>query len=483
MSINLEKLLDSLYATVIAVDKNLSIVYCNRQSGVGQTVVEPALKIEVERAFREQSSFANVEVSSSRDASSDSVLPAAGYAAGHFVEIDGMPLVTVSIIDIAPLQIQSERLEHALEEAEHKSSLNSSYLQNMSHELRSPLNAIVGFSKLLLETSDKEKQKKYVDIIETNSKLIVSLADDVLQMTRVNTGNMKFDYRILDVNAFMKSMTDMAEMKTTSDTMVNCVLGCRDMQLYTAPERVGQVMQNLLNNAIKYTVKGNITAGYTVSDDEIQFFVKDTGMGISHDKQKYVFQRFWRENKDDSGTGIGLQICKEIIEQMGGTIGVKSDGEGKGSTFWFTLPISDIPAEARSEGEVPEEETVPQDDSDEMPVLLIAEDNESNYMLYEALFDDSFKIVHAWNGEEAVELASKFNPDLILMDISMPVMDGYKATELIRETGSKVPIIAVTAYAFSTDKEKIMKEGFNAYISKPINAEELLGAMEACLHE
>ena len=153
MSINLEKLLDSLYATVIAVDKNLSIVYCNRQSGVGQTVVEPALKIEVERAFREQSSFANVEVSSSRDASSDSVLPAAGYAAGHFVEIDGMPLVTVSIIDIAPLQIQSERLEHALEEAEHKSSLNSSYLQNMSHELRSPLNAIVGFSQTAEETN------------------------------------------------------------------------------------------------------------------------------------------------------------------------------------------------------------------------------------------------------------------------------------------------------------------------------------------
>lgn len=242
-------------------------------------------------------------------------------------------------------------------------------------------------------------------------------------------------------------------------------------------------MQNLLNNAIKYTAKGNITAGYEVRDDEIYFFVKDSGIGIPASKIKHVFERYWRDRKDEMGTGLGLPICKEIIEHLGGEIGVESAGENKGCNFWFTLPLktesTDTQDDNPRQGDLPECKEMPDDN---LPVILIAEDNEGNYMLYEALFEDIFKPIHAWNGIEAVELAKKFNPALILMDISMPLKDGYEATREIREAGMDMPIIAVTAYAFSSDKEKIMQHGFDAYISKPINADELIAAMEKCMN-
>ncbi len=492
---NYQKLLHNLHVRVIVVDENLTIIYCNHHDTNGAKVVEPVLKREIEKAFLEKGSFANVKVFQRKDASDNSVLPEVGLAAGQYDDIDGKPCVAVSIVDIAQLHQQCERLEEKLEQAETESSLRSKCMQNMSHELRSPLNAIVGFAKLLVDTDDKEKQKKYSSLIQTNTHLILSLADDVLDLAKSDSGNLKLDYKMVDINEFMKSMTDMLELKVSKNIMVNCLLSCNDMKLRTDPTRLGQVMQNLLSNAVKYTNKGHITAGYEVDSDEITFFVKDTGCGIPCNKQKYVFDRFWREKNDSKGVGLGLPICKDIIEAMGGCIGVKSAGEGKGCTFWFSLPISDETAEDQCSGsDVSDEEMAEihrqksvelcaEDDENNsnLPVLLIAEDNESNYFLYEAIFEDTFRIVHAWNGEEAVELAARYNPLIILMDIGMPGMDGYQATEAIRKTGSTTPIIAVTAYAFSTDKEKILKQGFNAYISKPINVDSLLAAMEKCL--
>ena len=280
MEINHAKLLQSLYANVFAVDTDLKIVYSNRPTETVETIVESALKREIERAFREKGSFANVEVSSRRDAGRSPLIPLYGFASGHYVEIDGIPLVTVSAVDVSGLHCQTEELEHALEEAQQEASKRTTILQDMSHELKSPLNAVVGFAKLLVQTNDKEKQKKYAEVIETNTNLILSLAKDVLDMARAESGNMTFDYRGMDVNAFMKSMTDMAEMRASTDTIVNCVLGSKNLKLYTAPERLGQVMQNLLNNAVKYTVRGSITAGYEIRNDEVYFFVKDTGTGI-----------------------------------------------------------------------------------------------------------------------------------------------------------------------------------------------------------
>lgn len=486
MTINLETILNSIPIRIIAVDGNLLVAYSNKNDGLGQRIVEPALKYAIERALSDKTGFSGIEVSAKRDACKDSILPQAGYACGKYVETESGSIVIVSITDITQIRRHTDKLNKALDEAETASALKSACLQNISHELRSPLNAITGFAKLISGTSDKAKQARYTNIINTNTQMILRLADDVLDMAKADSGTMCYEYREMDVNAFMKSMADIAEMKVNPDIMVNCVFGQSGLKLYTAPERLSQVMSNLLNNAVKYTSSGNITVGYDLNGEEVRFYVKDTGIGISPDKQKHVFKRFWRDRKDDFGTGLGLPICKEIIEHLGGQIGMKSAGEGKGCTFWFTLPLRHQNEESSGAVLAKDEYTDKAcvhdaADNQEIPTLLIAEDNECNYMLYEALFGEDFKIVHAWNGQEAVELTAEYAPDLILMDISMPGMDGYEATRLIREKGSDTPIIAVTAYAFPSDKEQIMKEGFNAYISKPINEEELLDAMEKCL--
>lgn len=483
MEINYQLLLRNLYASVLVIDRDFNIIYFNHGSSDGLKVDNPTLHDAVAKAFLEKSSFVNVEVKAAPDNANQSIwLPKVGYASGHYTNVDGQDLVSVSIVDITNFFSQTRNLEDQLRNAKNTEELRSSYLQNMAHDMRSPLNAIVGFSKLITETEDKAKIKRYSEIIDTNSRLLLTLADDVLDIARADSGTLTFDYSTINVNSFIKSMADMTEIKVKPGVMVNCVFGGSDFKLYTAPDRLSQVMLNLLNNAVKYTEHGSITVGYEMRPNEIYFFVKDTGIGISRDKQKHVFKRFWREHRDNFGTGLGLPICKDIIEHMGGEIGLKSDGEGAGSTFWFTLPYSkDMQSSAESIGD-DENQSHAEEEAD-LPTLLIAEDNEGNFMLYEALFDDAFNIIHAWNGLEAVELASSCNPDLILMDISMPGMDGYEATEQIRKNGVKAPVIAVTAYAFSSDKAKVMQKGFDAYISKPIKAEELLQAMEKCLND
>ncbi len=477
MTLNYESLLPILPVNILVVDQALTIIYSNRSSHIGETIIEPALKIEIERCFSEKGSFSNVLVASRRDAANSELIPGSGLASGQYAELSDKNVVCVCISDISRIEEHLNDMQVELESARCSAGVQDKALQNISHDLRSPLNAIIGFSKLLVEESDKEKLGKYRQVILTNAQLINSLAEDILELGRAETGNLHFDYKTIDVNAFMRSMTDMAEMSASIDTVVNCVLGQKELMLHTAPERLGQVMQNLIDNALKYTERGSITVGYELRDKMVYFYVRDTGPGIPASKIKYVFDRFWREKKEVPGLGLGLPICKEIIEKMGGKIGVISTGENAGCTFWFTLPLKKGSPETE-EGVVQEEITIPGED---LPVVLIAEDNESNFLLYEALFEDIFKVVHAWNGAEAVEMAKSYSPKLILMDISMPIKDGYEAAAEIRSAGLDIPIIAVTAYAFSSDKEKILQCGFDAYMSKPINAEQLLEAMEQAL--
>ena len=382
-----------------------------------------------------------------------------------------------SLLLITARKQQETNLIAAKEAAKESDRLKSAFLANMSHEIRTPLNAIVGFSNLLATTEDEEKKQKFINIIENNNQLLLQLIGDILDLAKVEANTLEFIYKPTNLNELVRGIEETMRTKVQQGVVLNYTLGMADCCIETEPNRLSQVLINLLTNACKFTSKGSITFGYEVQDNEICFFVRDTGCGISKEGQARIFQRFTKLNSFAQGTGLGLSISKSIIEKMKGRIGVESKGEGKGSTFWFTVPY--LPATIQKEVEVIEE---PKEAIEQNKVtLLVAEDNESNYMLFESILGSHYKLIHAWDGIEAVELFDKHNPQLIIMDINMPKMDGYEATREIRKKSTTVPIIAVTAYAFASDKERIMENGFNSYVSKPINAKKLNEELKSAL--
>lgn len=382
-----------------------------------------------------------------------------------------------SLLLITARKQQEANLIAAKEAAKESDRLKSAFLANMSHEIRTPLNAIVGFSNLLTTTEDHEKKQKFINIIENNNQLLLQLIGDILDLAKVEANTLEFIYKPTDLNELVRGIEETMRSKVQQGVVLNYTLGAADCCIEAEPNRLSQIIINLLTNACKFTSKGSITFGYEVQDNEIYFFVRDTGCGISKEGQERIFQRFTKLNNFVQGTGLGLSISQSIVEKMKGRIGVESKGEGKGSTFWFTIPY--LPAAIQKEVEVVEE---PKESIErEKVTLLIAEDNESNYMLFESILSSHYKLIHAWDGVEAVELFNEHNPQLVIMDINMPRMDGYEATREIRKKSTTVPIIAVTAYAFASDKERIMENGFNSYVSKPINAKKLDEELKAAL--
>ncbi len=382
-----------------------------------------------------------------------------------------------SLLVITSRKRQEANLIAAREAAKESDRLKSAFLANMSHEIRTPLNAIVGFSSLLTTTDDKEKQQKFINIIENNNQLLLQIIGDILDLSKVEANTMEFIYKPFDLNALIRNIDDTVKMKVQEGVVLNYTLGAPEMQIEGEPNRLSQVLINLLTNACKFTSSGSITFGYELRGNDLYFFVRDTGCGISKEEQEHIFHRFVKLNNFVPGTGLGLPISQSIIEKMEGTIGVDSKGEGKGSTFWFTIPYK--PARVQKEIKIPEgpKEIIPR----EKVTILIAEDNESNYMLFESILGSHYRLIHAWDGEEAVRLFAECQPKLIIMDINMPKMDGYEATREIRKMSTTVPIIAVTAYAFASDKERIMENGFNSYVSKPINAKHLNDELRSAL--
>ena len=384
---------------------------------------------------------------------------------------DGKPLTLVgSSLVITNRKKMEQELTTAKELAEESNRLKSAFLANMSHEIRTPLNAIVGFSGILASTEEEQEKQEYVSIIENNNTLLLQLISDILDLSKIEAGTLELNYSNIELNELMRELERGFLLRVKTDAVkLEFVEPAGPCMAYTEKNRLSQLMINLVTNAIKFTEKGSIRFGYEMRENELYFYVTDTGCGIPKDKQQNIFGRFVKLNSFAQGTGLGLSICQTLIERMGGRIGVESE-EGKGSTFWFTLPYKPAVKEDKKQML---KDIQPVSIERNKLTILVAEDNASNYKLFESILKYDYHLIHAWDGMEAVEMFREHNPQIVLMDINMPVMDGYEATREIRKYSAKIPIIAVTAFAYASDEQKVMESGFDGYMPKPINAKLL----------
>lgn len=322
----------------------------------------------------------------------------------------------------------------------------------------------------MASADEEQDRQEYVSIIENNNALLLQLISDILDLSKIEAGTLEFHYSNIDLNRTMNELTDSLSPRIDKNKVQFSFHPAKESCfIYTEKNRLSQILINLITNAIKFTSEGSIRFGYELRGREIYFYVSDTGCGIPEDKLQGIFGRFVKLNNFKQGTGLGLSICQTLVEHMKGNIGVVSE-EGKGSTFWFTLPYKPAMAD---DGRAKEADIQPIAVKKDKLTILIAEDNDSNYKLFASILNGEYQLLHAWDGQEAVDMFRKYNPQIILMDINMPVMDGYEATKEIRKYSTKVPIIAITAFAYASDEQKVMESGFDGYMPKPINARQL----------
>lgn len=440
------------------------------------------VRASIERCFREKNSFSRLEAPMRLYLSddTDNYVDCVVSVSGAYMVQNRDEKVLLTVRDITRLKKVQEELEAARRVAEVAGEQKTAFLANMSHEIRTPLNAIVGFAGLLANASESERNS-YVEIIKGNTNMLLQLVNDILDMSKIEAGTLEFIYSDTDVNQIMRELEGIFRLRLEEADSSVCIVfePCLPVCfIHTEKNRVSQVLSNFLSNAFKYTKEGSITLGYKVREDDIYFYVQDTGAGIPAGKVDKVFERFMKLDAKKQGTGLGLSISRTIIKKLGGEIGVFSE-YGKGSTFWFTLPVKPfdfLPLQQRTEdvSETVEFNETEYDAGAVRRTILIAEDMDDNYLLYKIYLEKHYDLIRATNGEEAVSKYLECNPDIILMDIGMPVVDGYQATDAIRQLSSDIPIVAVTAFAYDEDRRKVMSRGFNGYLSKPLNKDELL---------
>lgn len=372
-----------------------------------------------------------------------------------------------------------EDLVQARKKAEESDRLKSAFLANMSHEIRTPMNGILGFADLLKEPGlTGDEQQQYIEIIEKSGARMLNIINDIVDISKIEAGLMKCDMKESNINEQIEYVYTFFRPQVEAKGMqliLSNALPAGQEKTITDREKLYAILTNLVKNAIKYSKEGAIEYGCNKKGSFLEFFIRDTGIGIPKDRQHAIFDRFVQADIEDKeareGAGLGLAISKAYVEMLGGEIWVESE-EGKGSTFYFTLPYNSEPKK-----ETTDLQPASSDKTDTIRELkiLVAEDDEVSEMLIDSYIKMFGKeILKARTGVEAVE-ACRDNPDidLILMDIRMPVMGGYEATRQIREFNQEVIIIAQTAYGLTGDRGKSLEAGCNDYIAKPINKTEL----------
>jgi len=385
------------------------------------------------------------------------------------------------------LEYQKLELEKAKEKAEESNNLKSVFLASMSHELRSPLNAIIGFSEMIGPGLSDADLHKFATIIGNSGTNLLSIIDDTFNLALLDSGQAVVRNQYFLLNEFFDELNMSVEQLYLTYANKNVKVDYVPPETYPGPgiytdkSKIQQVMLNLIKNAFKFTRKGSVRFGYVINEQEnsVEFFVEDTGIGIPADKREIIFKRFVQLEgpgaKHVQGAGLGLSISKELVELLNGKITVESK-YSKGSRFAFTLPYSGKEKQF----------------SDEMQTdlghvyeclnnrnVLVVEDEESNYLLIKSILKPfRVKLTHAWNGRQALKLYQEMGPcDFILMDLRLPVLDGFETTARIRKLNSDIPVLAVTAFAFKDELDRAKESGCNDVVIKPLRKNELLGKM------
>ena len=364
--------------------------------------------------------------------------------------------IVIRVDDVTEREEMIKELQIAKMHAEQSDKLKSAFLANMSHEIRTPLNAIVGFSGLMMYASDEEKED-YMQIINNNNEMLLKLISDILDLSKLEAGSVELKYEEFDLTDYFNSMfASMKQRATNPKIQIVAVNPYQHCLVTLDRNRVAQIITNYVTNAIKYTTEGTIEMGYEYREEGIYFYVKDSGIGIPDEKKNKVFHRFEKLDEFAQGTGLGLSICKAIAEAMGGNVDlnqntVKAHCSGHCYLVKWKYHPKLLSKEQKRVTSSDKKDIVAGTSSSNTPgrkTILVAEDIQSNYQLVSALLRKRFNLVHAANGQEAIEILHKRHVDLLLMDMKMPVMDGLTATAEIRKFNAELPIIALTAHVF-----------------------------------
>ena len=369
------------------------------------------------------------------------------------------------IANIQKRRDDEQALIEAKQRAEESDGLKSAFLANVSLEIRTPLNAIVGFSEVIAHTESECEREEYLDIVKANSNLLLHLINDILDLSRIESGKMEFIDENIQMDELCEELRQMHQMRIKNDVKIIFERPAASLTIVSDSHRLRQLYSNLISNAIKYTEKGAITFGYKLKGDMMEGYVRDSGSGIPAEKLNNVFGRFEKLDLLKQGFGLGLSICKSILDKMGGEIWVESE-LGVGSCFYFLIPCNG---------------TFPVAGEQNKPLILVAEDMDCNYELVKAILEERYSVLRANDGIDVVTKYESSKPDLILMDVRMPGLDGLSAAGIIRELNPAIPIIATTAFAFETDREMALAAGCNGYMSKPLEAEKLKTMVERYL--
>ena len=404
----------------------------------------------------------------------------------HELTYEGKQARVIAITDITYLKEIEQELIEARNRAEESDRLKTAFLANMSHEIRTPMNAILGFMELLKKPDLlQEDREDFMTIIEESGKRLLSTINDIIEISKIETGlvetNLKPENLYEVISTTLNLFKPLARAKGL-EFRLKCPEKTELCNILTDRFKLESIITNLLSNAVKFTKEGYIETGLWLENDSIIIYVKDTGRGIPADKLKAVFNPFYQADttlsREHEGSGLGLAIAKAYSEMLHGRLWVESE-PGKGSTFFLMIPL----IKSDSAQSIPEQGVDSKKELIRPSKIIIADDEETSFLLLKTILAPyGITCLHAANGKDTLRiLDNEKDVSLILLDIKMPVMDGYETVKKIRERNISIPVIAVTAYAFPSDREKALASGCNDYISKPIVKQELISKLKKYL--